>query len=332
MATSPVTWSRAWRAAAHDFWSEAQPSAHFTTSAGVLVADRVAALVHEVDEALGCPSPLHVIDVGCGDGDLLALVRERCDDLADRVRWVGIDMRPVHHPGIESVLLDAPGPAPFAPVQGLVMAHEWLDEIPCDIVERDDAGVDRIVLVDRDGAELLGPPLRDDTACAEHGVDSAQARAWLERWWPLREPGDRAEIGTARDAAWQWMGSLLSAGTALATDYGHVSSERIDRHPHGTLAAYASGRLVRPVPDGTVNLTAHVALDSCAAALPGTTLTSQRDEIADVPLGEQPSAGDMERHFASLRLRDRARLGGVGWLRWDAHRDGSAPASTLPMW
>ena len=112
----------------------------------------------------------------------------------------------------------------------------------------------------------------------------------------------------------------------------HTHAERTARYRHGTLAAYASGCLVRPVPDGTANLTAHVALDACVAAVPGTTLTLQRDEIGAVSLGEEPSAADVERHFASLRLRDRDRLGGVGWLRWDAHRDGLTPASTLPMW
>ena len=111
---------------------------------------------------------------------------------------------------------------------------------------------------------------------------------------------------------------------------GSVPVSTGDRH--GTLAAYASGRLVRPAPDGAANLTAHVAFDACMAAVPGSTLTLQRDEIGAISLGEDPSAADVERHFASLRLRDRDRLGGVGWLRWDAHRDGLTPASTLPMW
>lgn len=315
---TPVTWSQAWRWAAGKFWASEQPTSHFSTSASALVADRVARLVREADARLGQPPALHVVDIGCGDGSLLALVRERCGDLAPRAAWIGVDVRPVRIDGIEAVVADAPAPLPFAAVQGVVMAHEWLDEIPCDIVERDDEGVDRLVLVERDGREILGPPIEDDAACAHCGVDAAEARSWLARWWPLREPGDRAEIGISRDRAWTWMAGLLDSGTVLATDYGHGAGGRSDGHRHGSLAAYRAGRLVRPVPDGTANLTAHVALDSCAAALPGTIITSQRDEIEPEALGADPSAAEMERHFASIRLRDPARLGGVGWLRWDA--------------
>lgn len=321
MSATPMSvtpWSRAWREASREFWSSEQPSAHFTTSAGSLVAERIAEIVHEVDARLGQPETFHVIDIGCGDGTLLALVRDECADLGPRVRWTGVDVRPFEVDGVESLVGEAPCPLPLSDVRGLVMAHEWLDEIPCDIVERDEDGIDRLVLVDLCGVEVLGPPLTDDHACAEYGVDAAQARSWLACWWPLAEPGDRAEVGIARDRAWKWMTGLVAEGTALATDYGHVSAERAERHRDGTLAAYASGHLVRPAPDGGANLTAHVALDSCMAAVPGTTLTVQRDEIGAIALGVDPSAADVERHFAALRLRDRDRLGGVGWLRWDA--------------
>jgi hypothetical protein len=47
-------------------------------------------------------------------------------------------------------------------------------------------------------------------------------------------------------------------------------------------------------------------------------LSFQRDEVVAPPLPEEPSATEVERHFAVLRLRDPGRLGGVGWLRWDA--------------
>jgi SAM-dependent MidA family methyltransferase len=314
------TWSQAWRHAAREFWSTEEPSSHFTTSSGPLVAERIAEIVREVDARLGHPADFTVVDIGCGDGGLLADVRERSGDLATRARWVGVDVRPDRRSGIESVVSEAPAPLAIAPIRGVVMAHEWLDEIPCDVVERDHDGVNRLVLVDRWGIQTLGPSLEDDDACTEFGVDAAEARAWLERWWPLREPGDRAELGTTRDRAWQWMSRLVDDGAILATDYGHVRIERESRHRHGTLAAYRGGRLVKPLPDGSANLTAHVALDSCADAVPGTVLSAQRDQVVAPPLPEEPSATEVERHFEALRLRDPGRLGGVGWLRWDARR------------
>jgi SAM-dependent MidA family methyltransferase len=315
---TPVTWSRAWRDAARGFWAREEPGGHFTTSASALVADRLAAIVHEVDTRLGHPRSLAIVDIGCGDGHLLSLVRERCDGLGARARWIGVDLRPVRIDGVESVVAESPCDLAGAPWTGVVMAHEWLDEIPCDVVERDARGVDRVVLVGCDGVEMLGPSIDDDDACRSVGVDAARVRAWLRLWWPLREPGDRAEIGGPRDRAWCWMTDLVGAGTAIATDYGHVRAERDALHHHGTLSAYHAGRLTRPIPDGSMNLTAHVAVDSCAAARRGTSITLQRDEVPSSPFGQGDSVADVERYFAALRLRDPARLGGVAWLRWDA--------------
>jgi SAM-dependent MidA family methyltransferase len=313
-----TTWSRAWHSAARDFWRAEQPSDHFATAAGPIIAERMAEIVLDVDARLGHPAHFTVVDIGCGDGSLLAHVQERCGELAARARWIGVDVRPLHVSGIESVLAEAPCALDLAPTRGIVMAHEWLDEIPCDIVERDESGVDRLVLVDRRGSETLGPRLDDDRACADCGVDAPAARAWMERWWPLSETGDRAEIGITRDHAWRWMSSLIGAGTILATDYGHVRAERIQRYRHGTLTGYRAGRVVSPSPDGAVNLTAHVAVDACAESVPGTTLTRQREEIVIAPLGAQPTPAEVERYFTGRRLADPGMWGGISWLRWDA--------------
>ena len=71
---------------------------------------------------------------------------------------------------------------------GLLIANEWLDDVPVDVVEGTPGGP-RLVLVDPSGEESYdGPPDED-------------AAAWLARWWPLG-PGLRAEVGLARDAAW----------------------------------------------------------------------------------------------------------------------------------
>jgi cytochrome P450 len=55
---------------------------------------------------------------------------------------------------------------------------------------------------------------------------------WLERWWPLREPGDRAEIGRTRCAAWAAVLRRLRRGLAVAMDYSHT---RAARPVYGTL-------------------------------------------------------------------------------------------------
>lgn len=312
-----LPWARAWQAASREFWATSLPSEHFRTSAGPGVAQRVADIIRATDARLGHPAELTIVDIGCGDGALLSLVREHCLDLEGRARWIGIDLRPFSRPGVESVTAMCPTLIPGAPFVGVVMAHEWLDELPCDVVERDGDGVDRIVLIDREGCEVLGPALSDEGSCAQVGVDADAAREWLERWWPLRDPGDRAEIGWRRDHAWAWMGSLLERGTALVTDYGQDRDSRGDADRRGTLVAYRDGRVVSPVPDGTCGVTAHVALDACAHALPGTVQSTQRDEIPRAHMSDSVDSGDVAAYFDTLRLRDRSRLGAIRWLRWE---------------
>src|SRR3990170_3915941 len=99
-------------------------------------------------------------------------------------------------------------------LRGLVIANEWLDNVPCELAELDPDGTPRYLLAD------LSP----------RPVVTGDDREWLDRWWPLREPGDRAEIGLARDLAWADVVRRLEDGMAVAIDYGHL---RESRPPYG---------------------------------------------------------------------------------------------------
>jgi SAM-dependent MidA family methyltransferase len=203
---------------------------------------------------------------------------------------------------------------------GLLVANEWLDNVPADVVELTAAGP-RLVLVDDAGEESLGPPVS--------GAD----RGWLDRWWPLAETGARAETGLARDAAWAGAVDRVRRGVAVAIDYAHTRADRAAGAIRcGTLAAYRDGRLVRPIPDGSCDLTAHVALDACAAAaqapgrVTGTVLTSQRAALRALGLhGRRPpgalAGSDPAAYLVALaragqaaELTDPAGLGGFTWL------------------
>ncbi|WP_318210640.1 SAM-dependent methyltransferase [Streptomyces sp. SJL17-1] len=255
------------------------PAGHFRTSvhASPLFASAVARLLAEVAEELGT-SEVDLVDVGAGRGELLtgvltALGRGEgspeglTDGLTDGFTGglMGGDGSPSGLTVRAYAVERAARPAGLDPriewtdrlprgVRGLVFANEWLDNVPVDVAEADAEGTARYVEVRADGAERLGGP-----------VSGADAE-WLAHWWPLREPGTRAEIGRPRDEAWASAVASLAAGRAVAVDYAHV---REARPPFGSLTGFRAGREVPPVPDGSCDVTAHVALDACGAAVGG---------------------------------------------------------------
>lgn len=325
------------------------PAAHFRTSVhvGETFHRALAELLQQVDTTLDQPPGLDLIDVGAGRGELVGGVLGALPpDIRARVRPLCLDVRPrpadlpdavEWREGVAPQSLSLARPSGII---GLVVAHEWLDDLPCHVVEVDEACCPRLVLVADDGSEQLGPELQDDAGCAAYGVDGAAALSWLQRWWPAGVPGARAEVGVHRDRAWAALTAQLRAGTALAIDYGHVLAERLEgRYDTGTLSAYAAGRPVDPVPDGRCDITAHVAVDACAAAgrigTDTVTLTRQREALTDLgvsaglPSRQQavsdPAgyAAELQRASQAAELRDRGGLGAFWWLRLDR-----APALT----
>lgn len=134
---------------------------------------------------------------------------------------------------------------------GLVVAVDWLSHVPTHVVRADDDGRARVVHVDPvTGSEILGSQVHDA------GVPGTIA-AWLDEWWPLGQPCQRAEVGTAREAAWRDVVRRMSGGLAIAVEAGHTRETRpFDgslRSPRGA-----------PIPDGSRDLFADVALDALA--------------------------------------------------------------------
>ncbi|MEJ3742160.1 SAM-dependent methyltransferase [Actinomycetes bacterium KLBMP 9797] len=225
------------------FTSGAGPAAHFRTSvhASPIFAAAVLRLLAHLDEALGRPDPFDVVDVGAGRGELLCALAAAADPaLAARLRLTAVELAP--RPSDLPAAIAWTDTPPWG-VTGLMIATEWLDNVPLDV-----ACDGRYVTVDPTGAEALGASITPADA------------AWLADWWPGDGP---AEIGLTRDHAWAAAVATVARGAALAVDYGHL---RAARPAEGTLAGFRHGRPVPPVPDGTCDLTAHVAIDAVAAA------------------------------------------------------------------
>ncbi|KUM92283.1 hypothetical protein AQI88_33070 [Streptomyces cellostaticus] len=242
--------------------------------ASPLFARAVARLLCRVDQALGRPATLDFVDLGAGRGELVTGVLAALPaDVAARARGYAVEVadRPA---GLDARItwLSEPPDA----ITGLLFANEWLDNVPVDVAEVDSAGVPRLVLVAADGTERLGEPV------------SGVAADWLARWWPLpAEEGLRAEIGLPRDLAWAAAVDRVVQGLAVAVDYAHTTDAR---PPFGTLTGFREGRETAPVPDGSCDITAHVALDACAAARTAAGTTRTPSGTAHTPSGTAHTA------------------------------------------
>ncbi len=311
-----VPWRQAWQEALYGgsgfYRTQGGPAAHFATSAqgapgvGEVYAQALVALARR--EGL-----TRLVDLGAGRGELLTHVHAIAPDLA----LLGVDVADAPDLPEGAEWLVSPGgadlPAGLSDLtEALVVAGEWLDVVPCTVAERDAEGTMRVVLVDpATGEERLGDPLA--------GPDLA----WCERdgHWregPHARTGDRVEVGRTRDLAWRDLLSRVDGGVAVAIDYGH---RREDRPASGTLTGFRHGRVVAPVPDGSCDLTAHVAMDS----LDHDELVTQREALrrlgADgaVPARELASAdpaaylAGLTRSSATVALTATQGLGGFWW-------------------
>ncbi|GAA1833297.1 SAM-dependent methyltransferase [Microlunatus capsulatus] len=299
----------AWVSAATEpggFWAAEVPSAHFRTAStlGPELADAVAALLRDR------PEVGRVVELGAGEGALLRGLGAVRPDLA----LVGVDVRG-RPPGLAGALgwvgdrwdvrgdRWADGAVPDLLADGpptLVLAVEWLDDLPCPVVSRTGTGWHEL-----------------DADLEPRGVPAAADEAWLRRWWP---DGERAEVGRTRDAAWAAVVRALAGGpggAALAVDYGH---ERGSRPPAGSVAAFRAGRAVAPRPRADRNLTAHVALDAVAAAGTAagarTVLVGRQAEVLPRLLPPVPPSADP---LAALAARSR-RQALTAPAGWGAHR------------
>lgn len=282
------------------FFVRHRPADHFRTSAlaSPLFARALARLIEHVEAALGHPDGFTVVEIGAGRGELLShLITEPGHE---RRSWVAVEL--AARPDGLDPRIEWRADVPEA-VDGVILACEWLDNVPLEIAE-----------VDHDGT------VRYQTA--DGGLDdhvTGADAAWLDRWWPIGVPGEIAEVGLTRDEAWAGAVGRLRRGLALAIDYGHL---RATRPATGSRTGFRAGREVEPRFDGSTDITAHVALDSLG---PGT-LLRQRDALHHLGVrGTRPplatASSDPAGYLRALRdageaaeLTDPDGLGAHWWL------------------
>lgn len=327
-------WSSAWKRALYGpdgFYRTQSPADHFATSVWG-VPGTADVLADALVEFMKRQRLSTFVDLGAGNGALTAAMAAH-----PHVSAVGIELRP-HRPPPEEAdngryrwdrveWVELP-PLSFATLRlrrelrpirnALVFAHEWLDTVPCEIAELAPDGRLRYVLYDdASGTERLG--------AAIHGADLA----WCGGHWQPEQLaiGERIEIGRTRDLRWQGVIACLGSGVVIAVDYGHT---RRNRPAGGSLNGYRDGRAVPPVPDGSCDLTAHVAMDSLGAQV----LVDQRTALRELGVGATPpapaSAGKDPAGYLRALARSAAGAAlvgpGYGDALWAIARAGTTPA------
>ena len=315
--TSAPTWKAAWDDAlygAGGFFRRESPIAHFRTS--VHASPLFARALHRLVRGAGLDT---VVDIGAGRGELLVALHAIDPELD--LLGVEIAPRPADLP--EAIAWTTALPES---VEGLVVANEWLDNIPCHVVEVAPDGRRRVLHVEPStGEESLGQPLT-------HSTVAASLASWCDTWWPLSagETGTRAEVGSSRDAAWAEVVGRVTRGLAVAVDYGHT---RAARPPFGSLRSYRDGTEVDLLPDGSRDVTAHVAVDSVVERVGGVVLR-QRDALRRLGVsGTRPdlalATSDPTGYVAALSTASEAAEltaeGGLGDFHWLVTTVGDVP-------
>lgn len=309
-ATSATPWSAAWtdsqfgRAGfyrTHRAEEEFRTSVHVDGRLAQALADEITAVFNRSDHR-----DFAVIDIGAGDGSLLRSLRTH---LPSEINYVGVDLRTrpddlpadIHWVEQQVAAHAQEITGRDGEWNGVLIAHEFLDDVPCEVVELDDALRPRVVLVDPStGGEEIGPRLTD-SAAGRYVDDPVACKRWLERWWPPTRPLARREVGLSRDRMWSRLRRVLLDGVAIAIDYGHrLPDRRRGQWDGGTLTGFAGGRPRRPVPDCSVNLSAYVAMDSCAGD--AASIVSQASLLEGLP-GFRGGLGSYEWLFDPVMQR-----------------------------
>ncbi len=287
------------------------PGGDFYTAPRVhpVFAATVAARVAAIDEALGRRRPFSVVDLGSGDGRLLAGVARalgRHAGTAD-LQFVAIDRSPARRAASLELLraatagagsgLAARALAELGPIEGVVVGHELLDAQPARRWRW--SGTDWREL----GLRVEGDELRP--------VEAPPAPATVTGGFPRPGPNDAGvvlETSASAEAIVREIGDHLVGGAALLVDFGAEERELQAGHPGGTLAAI---RAHRPLPSawesvGDADLSVFVNFTRVRAAARRAGLTEIAYRGQAEALGAWGFAGALEAALADCTTAEEA--------------------------
>jgi len=214
----------------------------------------------EVRAAVAPGRPFALVDLGCGDGTLLAGILQALGErgIAEGILAFGIDRAESRRQAtLRAASSSASRPSPrcaraladLGPVTGLVLAHELLDAQPARRLEWDGQRWREL------GFELTG----DHVVPATTGLVRPVPPPSLPRLG-TEEAGTVLEIAPTAEGLIREVADHLDQGLLLVVDFGAEERELLAAHPRGTVAAVRAHRAV-PTPwaaPGEVDLSTFV--------------------------------------------------------------------------
>ena len=275
---------------------------------GPLFGRLVARLADRCWEELGRPSEFAVVDAGAGRGMLarsVLVARPRCA-VAGALRYVLVERSAALRREHEQLLEHPPGPCaalesradlPDGPLDGVVVANELLDNLPCRILERTVDGWAEVYVSAEEpaGAGGLTEVLRPLAPEARDAADALAPDAPVAGRIPLAA----AAVGWVERAL-----ALLRRGSLAVIDYTDSSASLAARPHREWVRTYRAGvRGHEPLQDaGRCDITVEVPLDQILAAHAGAEVRDQASFLRSLGIEDLVAEG-------RALWRDRAAVG-----------------------
>ncbi|MGH8927617.1 MAG: SAM-dependent methyltransferase [Acidimicrobiia bacterium] len=260
-----------------------QKSGDFLTSPEVspLFGQTLARFVESEHIRIG--DPFVVVDVGAGSGSLLQPLLDE-----HPVEAWAVEVSPTARAVLGELL--EPGRVVGsidglpAPIRGVVIANELIDNLPMAIAQLTEAGWrERFVGIDEDGLTFVD------------ALPRPEVMAWLQHYAGPVEIGGWVEVQLE---AQLWVKSMLarvSAGSLVIFDYGDTAENLSSRRKDGTLRTYRSHHLgPHPLDEpGATDITADVnftaLIETAKEAAPEVSYERQDDFLGRWGLRERLS-------------------------------------------
>lgn len=201
-----------------------------------------------------------IVDIGCGDGRLLAGIAEGLpENHAGTVRLIGVDRSigrtkqvALSHPGIEftTSLEIAGGAAPT-----LAICNELFDAFPVARLVQRATGLNELVVIETANEAGVDRSWSEQPAALEF-IDYFHSRQIS-----LKE-GQFADVSLQWEAMYREISRSIRRGMIVTFDYGFEEGQLFNPgiRRYGTVAAYSGHKVTRNILDrpGQQDLTAHV--------------------------------------------------------------------------